>query len=284
MIFNISLWIWIAIWCESISSGTARIEKSSFSPHFVLKALTYASKGVCLYPWKLVSNSVDIWSLKKWWVKPMNLMNSPTQRKCFAIWTPIKADRQVSKVLSRGLYTYVTMFRMQTSSVSPLTRLFKVLRTAVMVLSSEVSLLFSQFEPVPFSLPKTLPDNKSQGMQTTFSTSQSDCPSKTGSRRSSNGCSIQEAVFDLSHHFLFFNFHLLCVFPLNLPFNGLSCSICLPLVLSIFWEEIVGGVERGIKREVQDRIKGWRMGGSLIGITCYLISTLKSIDFTVFTM
>ncbi len=169
-IFNISLiWIWIAIWCESISSGTARIEKSSFSPHFVLKALTYASKGVWLYPWKLVSNSVGIWSLKKWWVKPMNLMNSPTQRKCFAIWTPIKADRQVSKVLSRGLYTYVTMFRMQTSSVSPLTRLFKVSGTAVMVLSSEVSLLFSQFEPVPFSLPKTLPDNKSQGMQTTFS-------------------------------------------------------------------------------------------------------------------
>lgn len=60
----------------------------------------------------------------------------------------------------------------------------------------------------------------------------------------------------------------LCFSFKSFPFNCLSCSICLPLVLSIFWEEVVGGVERGIKREVQDRIKGWRMEGSLIEITC----------------
>lgn len=199
----------------------------------------------------------------------MNLMNSPTQRKCFAIWTPIKADRQVSKVLSRGLYTYVTMFRMQTSSVSPLTRLFKVLRMAVMVLSSEVSLLFSQFEPVPFSLPKTLPDKKVKECKPHFHLSEW-LPKQNRFEKVLKWLQHTESCVWLfsSCPFLLLFPPPLCFSFKSFPFNCLSCSICLPLVLSIFWEEVVGGVERGIKREVQDRIKGWRMEGSLIEITC----------------
>ncbi len=151
------------------------------------------------------------------------------------------------------------MFRMQTSSVSPLTRLFKVSGTAVMVLSSEVSLLFSQFEPVPFSLPKTLPDNKSQGMQTTFSplrvTAQAkpvrECPQMVAAYRKL--CLTFLIIIIISTSSVFF--------PLNLPFNCLSCSICLPLVLSIFGEEVVGGVEReGSKGRYRIRLKddGWK--------------------------
>lgn len=103
----------------------------------------------------------------------------------------------------------------------------------------------------------------------------SDCPSKNALRRSSDACNAQTAELDFSYHFPSFR----CVLPLSLPF-----SLFLSLMLSIVWEETVGGVDRGIRREVQDRIKGWRMGGSLIGITCYLMSTLKSINSTDFTM
>ncbi len=150
------------------------------------------------------------------------------------------------------------MFRMQTSSVSPLTRLFKVSGTAVMVLSSEVSLLFSQFEPVPFSLPKTLPDNKSQGMQTTFSplrvTAQAkpvrECPQMVAAYRKLCLTFLIIIIISTSS-----------VFSLKSPLQCLSCSICLPLVLSIFGEEVVGGVEReGSKGRYRIGLKddGWK--------------------------
>lgn len=132
-----------------------------------------------------------------------------------------------------------------------------------------------------FHCPKHSRTTKVKECKPHFPPLKSDCPSKTSLRRSSDGCSLQKAVFDFSHHFPF-------LFPpppfssLKSSFNGLSFSIFLTLILSLFWEEMVGGIERGIKREVQARIKGWRMGGSLIRITCSLMSMLKTIDFYCF--
>lgn len=75
--------------------------------------------------------------------------------------------------------------------------MFKVLRAAVMVLSSEVSPLFSRFEPVPLSLATALPHNKSPGMRTAFSNF------RMSLGRSSDACSMHKSDLCFSRPLLF---------------------------------------------------------------------------------
>lgn len=176
----------------------------------------------------------------------MNLMNSPTQRKCFAIWTSIKADRQVSKVLSRGLYTNVTMFRMQTSSVSPLTRCSKCWGLQWWSCHRRFlhcSLGFSQFL---FHWPRRSRTTKVQECEAHF-------PPPEWLRED-----LQMLVARTS-------------LTLAFLFN--------PVLFVSLMKRMKGRGER--EREVED-VKGWWMGRTLNWITCCLMCVLKSIDFTLF--